>query len=71
MEGLGCTGSGGNILIKPILNAEVSTKLIKKTQDAVPGFYHVNFENGIDAKLTVAQNLGMHQYRFPNANSGL
>ena len=71
MEGVGCTGSGGNILIKPILNAEVSTKLIKKTQDAVPGFYHVNFENGIDAKLTVAQNLGMHQYSFPNANSGL
>jgi len=71
MEGVGCTGSGGNILIKPILNAEVDTKLIKKTQDAVPGFYHVNFENGIDAKLTVAQNLGMHQYSFPNANSGL
>ncbi len=71
MEGVGCTGSGGNLLIKPILNAEVSTKLIKKTQDAVPGFYHVNFENGIDAKLTVAQNLGMHRYTFPNANSGL
>ena len=71
MEGVGCTGSGGNILIKPILNAEVDTKLIKKAQDAVPGFYHVNFENGIDAKLTVAQNLGMHQYSFPNANSGL
>ena len=71
MEGVGCTGSGGNILIKPILNAEVGTKLIKKAQDAVPGFYHVNFENGIDAKLTVAQNLGMHQYSFPNANSGL
>jgi len=71
MEGVGCTGSGGNLLIKPILNAEVETQLIKKTQDAVPGFYHVNFENGIDAKLTVAQNLGMHQYTFPNANSGL
>ena len=71
MEGVGCTGSGGNILIKPILNAEVETQLIKKTQDAVPGFYHVNFENGIDVKLTVAQNLGMHQYTFPNANSGL
>ncbi|WP_167597723.1 glycoside hydrolase domain-containing protein [Leeuwenhoekiella sp. ZYFB001] len=71
MEGVGCTGSGGNLLIKPILNAEVETQLIKKTQDAVPGFYHVNFENGIDAKLTIAQNLGMHQYTFPNANSGL
>lgn len=71
MEGVGCTGSGGNILIKPILNADVETELIRITQQATPGYYQVNFENGIDAQMTVAQNLGMHNYSFPNSNSGL
>ena len=71
MEGVGCTGSGGNILIKPILFADVETELIRTTQQATPGYYHVNFKNGIDAQMTVAQNLGMHNYSFPNSNGGL
>ncbi|RXG13178.1 putative alpha-1,2-mannosidase [Leeuwenhoekiella aestuarii] len=71
MEGVGCTGSGGNILIKPILNADAETDLIRTKQQATPGYYEVNFENGIEAQMTVAQNLGMHNYSFPNTNSGL
>ena len=71
MEGVGCTGSGGNILIKPILGYDIDTPLIKNSQDGEPGYYHVDFENGIDAKLTVGPNLGLHQYEFPNTNSGL
>ena len=71
MEGVGCTGSGGNILIKPILNGNQNTSLIKKEQDGEPGYYHVNFENGIDVKLTAAQNLGIHNYTFPTTQGGL
>ena len=71
MEGVGCTGSGGNILIKPIRNTNPDTPLIRTTQQGEPGYYRVNFENGIEAQMTVAQNLGMHRYKFPNSNSGL
>ncbi len=71
MEGVGCTGSGGNILIKPILNGNRNTSLIKKEQDAEPGYYHVSFENGIDVQLTASQNLGIHNYTFPTTQSGL
>ena len=66
MEGVGCTGSGGNILIKPILNGDPETTLVRNNQDAEPGYYHVNFKNGIDAKLSVDQNFGLHEYTFPN-----
>jgi len=66
MEGVGCTGSGGNILIKPILNGDQETELLRNNQDAEPGYYHVNFKNGIDAKLSVGQNFGLHEYTFPN-----
>ena len=69
MEGVGCTGSGGNILIKPVLDGDRNTKLLRRLQEAEPGYYHVNFKNGIDVQLSVDQNFGLHQYEFPN-NAG-
>lgn len=68
MEGVGCMGSGGNFLLKPILNENLETELIKKSDDAKPGFYEVNFENGIDVKTAVANNFGRYKIDFP-ANS--
>ena len=63
-EGVGCTGSGGLLLVKPFLNSE-NEKLIKAKEDAAPGYYHVGFENKIDAKLTAGNKSGIHQYAFP------
>ena len=71
MEGVGCTGSGGNILIKPILNEDVDTQLTKVKDEAEPGFYGVTFENGIRAQMSVLHNFGIHQYEFPSKNNAL
>ena len=71
IEGVGCTGSGGNILIKPVLDEDVQTLLIKKKEHAHPGFYSVSFENGISAKMSVKTNFGIEHYEFPKQKSGL
>ncbi len=71
LEGVGCTGSGGNILIKPILNGNEQTELTKENQHAEPGYYEVNFTNGISTQLSVLHNYGIHKYHFPEKNNGL
>ena len=71
LEGVGCTGAGGNILIKPILKNDEHTALIKNSQSGCPGYYAVNFENGIRAEMTIAHNFGMHRYHFPDKQNGL
>lgn len=72
MEGAGCQGDGGNLLVKPFQNNwETNTKLIKKSQKATPGYYAVSFENGINAEFTVNKNLGIHHYTFETENNGV
>tara|TARA_R110002050_G_scaffold286121_2_gene436340 strand:+ start:116378 stop:118450 length:2073 start_codon:yes stop_codon:yes gene_type:complete len=66
LEGVGCTGSGGNILIKPTLNKDIHTPLLKSKQDARPGYYEVSFKNGIHAAMSVNHNFGIEQYSYPN-----
>tara|TARA_R110002051_G_scaffold324970_1_gene424896 strand:- start:76958 stop:79078 length:2121 start_codon:yes stop_codon:yes gene_type:complete len=65
LEGIGCTGSGGNILIKPILDKNIKTVLLKTKQKANPGYYEVSFENGIQAAMSVNHNFGVENYSFP------
>lgn len=70
-EGVGCQGSGGNILIKPFLGNDPSkTVLIKLTEKASPGYYAVGFENKISAQLSVLKNAGKHLYQFPKGKKG-
>src|SRR5690606_7920155 len=53
-EGVGCQGSGGNILVKPFLgNLPEKQKLIKVSEEANPGYYSVNFTNGIKTRFAV------------------
>jgi len=71
-EGVGCTGSGGLILIKPFLGADpTKSTLLKSTEKASPGYYEVGFENKIKARLTVLGNGGKHFYDFPKGEKGL
>ncbi len=70
IEGVGCMGSGGNILIKPFLGKNIKTELIKTKQEGQPGYYHVNFTNGIRAEMTVFKNSGIHRYLFEKGNGG-
>lgn len=65
LQGVGCKGSGGNILIKPILDDDIQTHLLKDSQQGSPGYYGVDFDNGIKAEFTVNHNFGMHHYSFP------
>tara|TARA_R110000796_G_scaffold67449_6_gene154880 strand:- start:3190 stop:5280 length:2091 start_codon:yes stop_codon:yes gene_type:complete len=65
LEGVGCTGSGGNILIKPIIDKDVNTLLLKAKQNASPGYYEVSFKNGIHAAMSVTHNFGFEHYSFP------
>ncbi|MEJ7557994.1 MAG: glycoside hydrolase domain-containing protein [Pedobacter sp.] len=71
-EGVGCTGSGGLILVKPFLGSDpASSLLIKSTEKASPGYYEVGFVNQIKARLTVLKNGGKHHYDFPEGEKGL
>jgi putative alpha-1,2-mannosidase len=71
IEGVGCLGTGGNLLIKPILDGDIATSLIKKEESASPGFYEVIFDNGIQAEMSVKHNFGIHRYKFPRKGAGL
>ncbi|QJD96841.1 glycoside hydrolase family 92 protein [Mucilaginibacter robiniae] len=65
-EGVGCQGSGGNILIKPFLvDDSLASALTKSTESAAPGYYQVGFSNGIKVNIAVCQNAGIEQYSFP------
>ncbi len=65
-EGVGCQGSGGNILIKPFLdNDTLSSSLLKNTEAAGPGYYEAGFTNGIKAAVAVYKNAGIEAYEFP------
>ncbi|MGO4876756.1 glycoside hydrolase domain-containing protein [Pedobacter psychrotolerans] len=71
-EGVGCQGSGGNILIRPFLGTDpMKTDLIKTSEKASPGYYAVGFDNKISVQLSVLKNAGKHVYHFPKGKKGL
>lgn len=72
MEGVGCQGSGGLIMVKPFLGEEDDEKrLTKNMEDAGPGFYEIGFLEGITAKFSVDGYFGIHEYHFPDGEKGL
>ncbi|WP_414703893.1 glycoside hydrolase domain-containing protein [Pontibacter sp. 13R65] len=71
-EGVGCLGSGGNILVKPFLGDKPdASELIKAEESAGPGYYNVGFSNQIKAAVTVYKNNGLHRYQFPAGKKGI
>lgn len=71
IEGVGCQGSGGNILIKPFLGEKpMQSQLIKTAETASPGNYKVSFTNHIKADLIVHKNEGLETYSFPEGKKG-
>lgn len=70
-EGVGCQGSGGNILIKPYLGTQpLTSALIKSSESAAPGNYQVGFSNHIKAAFTVVGKQGLEHYDFPAGAKG-
>ncbi|MEO6522782.1 MAG: glycoside hydrolase domain-containing protein [Mucilaginibacter sp.] len=71
VEGVGCKGSGGNILIKPFIgNDAKQCELIKGVEKAGPGYYSISFANGINTEFTVAGKAGVEHYHFPAKEHG-
>lgn len=67
-EGVGCQGSGGNVLIKPFIGADAQECVLNKsTESAGPGFYKVAFTNQIKVEIAVLKNAGVEHYTFPQA----
>lgn len=66
VEGVGCQGSGGNILIKPFTGNDPEKCILNKTtESAGAGFYKVGFANGIKAAFAANGNAGVEEYTFP------
>lgn len=65
IEGVGCMGSGGNFLLKPILNSDTKTELTKISDGGSPGYYQVGFNNGVKVRTTVFDNYGQYEIVFP------
>jgi putative alpha-1,2-mannosidase len=68
-EGVGCQGSGGNILIKPFVGDDAQAcQLNKSTENVGPGFYQVAFTNKIKVDIAVNGNAGVEDYTFPESS---
>ncbi|HHU26167.1 MAG: glycoside hydrolase family 92 protein [Bacteroidota bacterium] len=64
ISGVGCSGTGGNIRIKPALPNE-TLSIVKGTEKAVPGYYETKLDNGVKCALTATHNMAVERYTFP------
>lgn len=68
-SGVGCRGVGGNLRVLPFIGLNSpypNPQHIKKdTEQAQPGYYSVQLENGIKAELTALRQIAFHRYTFP------
>lgn len=69
--GTGCSGAGGNLRFLPgIGDMKIkSSRIRKESEKASPGYYSVEFSNGILAELTATNETGIHKYTFPKTDS--
>ncbi len=71
LEGVGCQGSGGNLLIKPFTGDDPATcELVKSMESARPGYYSAGFKSGIKAEFAVTGNAAVEHFRFPAGQHG-
>ncbi len=69
-EGVGCQGSGGNILIKPFIGTDPAAGVLSKvSESASPGSYRIGFSNGIRVSIAVFEKSGVEAYSFPTAGA--
>lgn len=64
ISGIGCSGAGGNFRIKPA-RINNNLQLIKETEKAIPGFYSVWLDNGVQAEFTVDRAISFERFTFP------
>lgn len=72
MEGVGCQGAGGLLLVRPFVGeSDPGGRLTKRTESAGPGFYEIGLSEGIQANVAVDGDYGVHEYQFPAGPKGL
>ena len=64
LSGVGCSGAGGNLSIKPS-SPKFELRINKQTESAIPGYYKTSFNNGVTAELTATNNIAVEKYVFP------
>ena len=65
LSGVGCSGAGGNLSVKPAgRNDELH--IVKSTEKAWPGYYETTFDNAVKVSLTATVNTAVEQFRFPD-----
>jgi putative alpha-1,2-mannosidase len=70
ISGVGCSGAGGNLRIKPITqNAAQIVNINKKKEVAYPGYYATNLDNDVFVEMTASRAVALQNFIFPrNAN---
>ncbi len=72
MEGVGCQGAGGLLLVRPFIGeADGRGHFTKRSESAGPGFYEIGLSHGVSAKFAVDGDFGIHEYGFPAGAKGL
>jgi predicted alpha-1,2-mannosidase len=76
LGGEGCEGSGGNILLLPMIGkaslqpAVYASRYDKQSETAQPGYYKTTLlPSHINCELTVTEHAGFHRYLFPHKDS--
>ncbi len=75
VDGSGCEGAGGNILIKPMktgftnIREQYRESYDKNSERASPGYYRVELSCGIECEMTVSERVGLHKYNFGSCDN--
>lgn len=64
ISGIGCSGAGGNLSIKPSPK-ETELYIDKNYEMAVPGYYIASLDNGVKVEFTATNNVAFEQYHYP------
>ena len=62
-EGVGCSGTGGNISVRPALK-ETTLNIVKESEQAIPGYYSTRLSNGIMAEMTASNRVAVERYQL-------
>ena len=63
ISGIGCSGAGGNLSVRPALKKE-TLNINKKTETATPGYYSVVLDNGVKTEFTATNNVAFERFYY-------
>ncbi|KZN52806.1 alpha-1,2-mannosidase [Pseudoalteromonas luteoviolacea CPMOR-2] len=81
LSGTGCLGASGDIPVMPFtkditfspatdpINAYYSAGFSHEDETAIPGFYQVGLDNGVNVELAATTRTGIANFTFANANN--